>query len=136
MFRTLFMLICDYIHNSFCILIWWRLFCKIWPNFSSWLMLHKYMLFMCHQICLQLIFSYTFFYYPILNLKSVGLQFVCFFQNSIHNGVYPGHLWSLWILISLVAGVHFSGFKVPYDLVTKLMPWMPGYVTVSIFPYF
>ncbi|XP_031346630.1 carnitine O-palmitoyltransferase 1, liver isoform isoform X2 [Photinus pyralis] len=48
------------------------------------------------------------------------------FQNSIHNGVYPGHLWTLWVLISITAGIHFSGFKVPYDLVTKIMPYMRG----------
>lgn len=48
------------------------------------------------------------------------------FQNSVHNGVYPGHLWTLWLLISITAGIHFSGFKVPYDLVTKFMPYMRG----------
>ena len=48
------------------------------------------------------------------------------FQNSVHNGVYPGHLWTLWLLISITAGIHFSGFKVPYDLVTKIMPYMRG----------
>ncbi|GLV42745.1 withered [Carabus blaptoides fortunei] len=48
------------------------------------------------------------------------------FQNSIHNGVYPGHLWSLWLLISVTSAVHFSGFKVPYDLVNNIMPYLPG----------
>ncbi|KAF2879155.1 hypothetical protein ILUMI_27007 [Ignelater luminosus] len=48
------------------------------------------------------------------------------FQNSVHNGVYPGHLWSLWVLMSVVIGVHFSGRQVPYDLVAKVMPYMRG----------
>lgn len=47
-------------------------------------------------------------------------------QNSIQNGVYPGHPWTLWLLISITAGIHFSGFQVPFDLVTKIMPYMRG----------
>lgn len=28
--------------------------------------------------------------------------------------------------MTIVVGIHFSGFKVPYDLVAKIMPYMPG----------
>ncbi|XP_044734415.1 carnitine O-palmitoyltransferase 1, liver isoform isoform X2 [Chrysoperla carnea] len=48
------------------------------------------------------------------------------FHNSVHNGVYPAHLWSLWITMGIVMAVHFSGYKVPYDLVTKVMPLLPS----------
>nr|XP_022908383.1 carnitine O-palmitoyltransferase 1, liver isoform isoform X1 [Onthophagus taurus] len=53
------------------------------------------------------------------------------FMNSIHNGVYPAHLWTLWLTMSVVVAIHFSGFKVPYDLVAKIMPFLPGYESIS-----
>ncbi|CAH1371842.1 unnamed protein product [Tenebrio molitor] len=43
------------------------------------------------------------------------------FQNSIHNGVYPGHLWSLWLIFSVVSAVHFLGNAVPFDLAAKIL---------------
>ncbi|XP_017785605.1 PREDICTED: carnitine O-palmitoyltransferase 1, liver isoform isoform X2 [Nicrophorus vespilloides] len=48
------------------------------------------------------------------------------FMNSVHNGVYPAHLWTLWITMCITSAIHFSGYKVPYDLVTKVMPLLPG----------
>ncbi|KAK9738042.1 Carnitine O-palmitoyltransferase N-terminus [Popillia japonica] len=48
------------------------------------------------------------------------------FMNSVHNGVYPAQLWTLWLTMSIVIGIHFSGYKVPYDLVTKIMPLLPS----------
>ncbi|XP_044749779.1 carnitine O-palmitoyltransferase 1, liver isoform isoform X2 [Coccinella septempunctata] len=51
------------------------------------------------------------------------------FQNSIHNGVFPGHMWSLWILITLVTAVHFSGFKIPLDLTSIVLKLLPGCCT-------
>lgn len=48
------------------------------------------------------------------------------FQNSVHNGVYPAHLSTLWVTMSVVCAIHFSGYKVPYDLVAKIMPYLPG----------
>ncbi|XP_018327193.1 carnitine O-palmitoyltransferase 1, liver isoform isoform X2 [Agrilus planipennis] len=47
-------------------------------------------------------------------------------KNSIHNGVYPGHLESLWVAVAIVVSVHFCGYKVPYDLVEKILPLLPG----------
>ncbi|KAL3285273.1 hypothetical protein HHI36_019383 [Cryptolaemus montrouzieri] len=51
------------------------------------------------------------------------------FQNSIHNGVYPGHMWSLWMLVGLVTAVHFSGYKVPFDLTELVLKLLPGSCT-------
>ncbi|XP_045462962.1 carnitine O-palmitoyltransferase 1, liver isoform isoform X2 [Harmonia axyridis] len=51
------------------------------------------------------------------------------FQNSIHNGVFPGHMWSLWMLITLVTAVHFSGYKVPLDLTSLVLKILPGCCT-------
>ena len=48
------------------------------------------------------------------------------FQNGIRNGAYPAHLQSLWIVISIAAGLHFSGKKTPFDLVEKIRPLLPG----------
>ncbi|KAF9799184.1 hypothetical protein SFRURICE_006444 [Spodoptera frugiperda] len=41
------------------------------------------------------------------------------FRNSVHNGVYPGHLQSLYVLWTLLAAAHFAGFSVPFGLVQK-----------------
>ncbi|XP_064215846.1 carnitine O-palmitoyltransferase 1, liver isoform isoform X1 [Tribolium castaneum] len=43
------------------------------------------------------------------------------FQNSIHNGVYPGHLWSLWLIFSIVTAVHYMDRAVPFDLAAKFL---------------
>lgn len=48
------------------------------------------------------------------------------FSNSIHNGVYPAHLWSLWITMTIVAAVHLAGVKVPYDSVNVVLSILPG----------
>lgn len=48
------------------------------------------------------------------------------FQNSVHNGVYPGHLWTLWILMTFVSTLHFSGYKVPFDLNILVLKLLPG----------
>lgn len=47
------------------------------------------------------------------------------FMNSVHNGVYPAHLWTLWLTMTVISAIHFSGYKVPYDLVAKIMPILP-----------
>lgn len=48
------------------------------------------------------------------------------FQNNLKSGVYPASLGSLWLTISLVTAVHFAGYKVPYDLVGKVSPYLSG----------
>ncbi|GAB1863920.1 Carnitine O-palmitoyltransferase I, liver isoform [Camponotus japonicus] len=48
------------------------------------------------------------------------------FLNNLKSGVYPASLESLWITIMLVTAVHFAGYKVPYDLVGKVSPYLSG----------
>ncbi|XP_055301856.1 carnitine O-palmitoyltransferase 1, liver isoform-like isoform X1 [Sitodiplosis mosellana] len=47
-------------------------------------------------------------------------------RNSIHNGAYPVHLQSLWIIISIAAVLHFSGKETTFDLANQILPWLPG----------
>lgn len=51
------------------------------------------------------------------------------FKNSVLNGVYPGHLRSLWSLWVVMAAVYFTGYAVPFDLVNKMMAVMPRNTT-------
>ncbi|XP_041987683.1 carnitine O-palmitoyltransferase 1, liver isoform [Aricia agestis] len=48
------------------------------------------------------------------------------FRNSVNNGVYPGHLQSLYFLWALLVGAHFAGFHIPFGLVQKALAFMPG----------
>lgn len=48
------------------------------------------------------------------------------FQNNLKSGAYPASLGSLWLTISLVTAVHFAGYKVPFDLVGKVAPYLSG----------
>ncbi|GJQ68704.1 hypothetical protein Trydic_g17240 [Trypoxylus dichotomus] len=48
------------------------------------------------------------------------------FMNNVHNGIYPGRLWTLWIFMSVIMAIHYSGYKIPYDLVRKILPYLPG----------
>ncbi|XP_053623682.1 carnitine O-palmitoyltransferase 1, liver isoform [Plodia interpunctella] len=48
------------------------------------------------------------------------------FRNSVHNGVYPGHLQSLYVLWTLLVAAHFGGFNIPFGLVQKALTVMPG----------
>lgn len=47
-------------------------------------------------------------------------------SNGIRNGVYPAHLQSLWIVISIAAALHFSGRRTPLDIVNRIRPLLPG----------
>ncbi|CAH0546637.1 unnamed protein product [Brassicogethes aeneus] len=47
-------------------------------------------------------------------------------QNNIHNGVYPGHWASLWVLTSVVSALHFSEYPVPLNLPNKFLVFLPG----------
>lgn len=51
-------------------------------------------------------------------------SFVCF-QNGLRNGIYPAHVHSLWLAIGVAQAVHFGGYHVPFDLVNKMLPYMP-----------
>ncbi|XP_052746902.1 carnitine O-palmitoyltransferase 1, muscle isoform-like [Bicyclus anynana] len=48
------------------------------------------------------------------------------FRNSIHNGVYPGHLQSLYFLWTVLAAAHFAGFDIPFGLVQKALTLLPS----------
>ncbi|XP_049885922.1 carnitine O-palmitoyltransferase 1, liver isoform [Pectinophora gossypiella] len=52
------------------------------------------------------------------------------FRNSVHNGVYPGHLQSLYVLWTLLVAAHFGGFNIPFGLVQKALTIMPGHSTM------
>ncbi|KAG7313641.1 hypothetical protein JYU34_000799 [Plutella xylostella] len=53
------------------------------------------------------------------------------FRNSVHNGVYPGHLQSLYVLWSMLVAAHFSGLNIiPFGLVGKAMAILPGETAV------
>lgn len=47
------------------------------------------------------------------------------FKSKVKNGVYPAHLESLWLVIGLAAAIHFSGKRVPFDLVNVFLNMMP-----------
>lgn len=46
-------------------------------------------------------------------------------QNNVLNGVYPGHLQSLYVLWTLLVAAHFSNFNIPFGLVDKMITIMP-----------
>ncbi|XP_026497542.1 carnitine O-palmitoyltransferase 1, liver isoform [Vanessa tameamea] len=48
------------------------------------------------------------------------------FRNSIHNGVYPGHLQSLYFLWTVLVAAHFGGVNIPFGLVQKALTILPG----------
>ncbi|CAG4962324.1 unnamed protein product [Parnassius apollo] len=52
------------------------------------------------------------------------------FRNSVSNGVYPGHLQSLYFLWALLVAAHFGGFNIPFGLVQKALAILPGTSTM------
>lgn len=52
------------------------------------------------------------------------------FRNNVHNGVYPGHLQSLYVLWTLIVAAHFGGFNIPFGLVKKMQTFLPGESTM------
>ncbi|XP_053986791.1 carnitine O-palmitoyltransferase 1, liver isoform isoform X1 [Hylaeus volcanicus] len=48
------------------------------------------------------------------------------FLNNLRSGIYPASLQSLWFTVAIVIAVHFTGYKVPYDLVGKTAPYLSG----------
>lgn len=60
----------------------------------------------------------------ISGLKSWRKRFVRY-KIKVHNGVYPAHLESLWIVLAIVMALHFSSYRVPYDLTDDLVAMLP-----------
>ncbi|XP_069365089.1 carnitine O-palmitoyltransferase 1, liver isoform [Maniola hyperantus] len=52
------------------------------------------------------------------------------FRNSIHNGVYPGHLQSLYFLWTVLVAAHFAGLNIPFGLVQKALTILPSNSTL------
>uniref|UniRef100_A0A0K8TTA0 carnitine O-palmitoyltransferase n=1 Tax=Tabanus bromius TaxID=304241 RepID=A0A0K8TTA0_TABBR len=50
-------------------------------------------------------------------------------RNGIRNGVYPAHLQSLWLVIAIALGLHFTSSHVPFNLVKRILPHLPGDTT-------
>lgn len=50
---------------------------------------------------------------------------IAHFKSKVRNGVYPAHVESLWLIMGLVMGVHFSQQAFPYDLVNFFLHFMP-----------
>uniref|UniRef100_A0A182SKJ0 carnitine O-palmitoyltransferase n=1 Tax=Anopheles maculatus TaxID=74869 RepID=A0A182SKJ0_9DIPT len=48
------------------------------------------------------------------------------FRTGVRNGVYPAHLQSLWLVIAIAVGLHFTKRHVPFDLVNKWLSVLPG----------
>ncbi|CAG9856114.1 unnamed protein product [Phyllotreta striolata] len=48
------------------------------------------------------------------------------FQNSIHNGVYPGHYRYLFLLMGLVTAMAWMDVSVPFDVTNKLLRVLPS----------
>ncbi|XP_049288808.1 carnitine O-palmitoyltransferase 1, liver isoform isoform X1 [Anopheles funestus] len=48
------------------------------------------------------------------------------FRTGVRNGVYPAHLQSLWLVIAIAIGLHFTQRHVPFDLVAKWLSILPG----------
>ncbi|XP_055378355.1 carnitine O-palmitoyltransferase 1, liver isoform isoform X2 [Condylostylus longicornis] len=47
-------------------------------------------------------------------------------RNGIRNGVYPAHIQSLWLITAIAAGLHYSGRQVPFNLVNRILPYLPS----------
>jgi carnitine O-palmitoyltransferase 1, liver isoform len=59
-------------------------------------------------------------------LRSWKKRFIQF-KIKVRNGAYPAHLESLWVIISIVTVLHFSSYKMPYNIVNNLFGLMPRY---------
>ncbi|CAH1113236.1 unnamed protein product [Psylliodes chrysocephalus] len=47
------------------------------------------------------------------------------FQNSIHNGVYPGHYRYLFLLMGLVTAFQWIGISVPFNITDRFLQILP-----------
>ncbi|KAG4073892.1 hypothetical protein HA402_014097 [Bradysia odoriphaga] len=48
------------------------------------------------------------------------------FRNGIRNGVFPAHIQSLYILISIALGLHVTGKQAPFNLTNLILPLLPA----------
>ncbi|XP_068081222.1 carnitine O-palmitoyltransferase 1, liver isoform isoform X2 [Anabrus simplex] len=48
------------------------------------------------------------------------------FKNSLKNGVYPAPMHSLWGIVAIFTGMHFSGHKTVSNIVNKIVLHLPG----------
>lgn len=48
-------------------------------------------------------------------------------QNGLRNGIYPAHLQSLWLVVAVAAGLHFTGRRAPFDLTNKILSIIPSH---------
>ncbi|XP_055635447.1 carnitine O-palmitoyltransferase 1, liver isoform isoform X2 [Toxorhynchites rutilus septentrionalis] len=48
------------------------------------------------------------------------------FRAGVHNGVYPAHLQSLWLVIAVAIALHFTQRHVPFNLVNNFLKILPG----------
>uniref|UniRef100_T1E1Y6 carnitine O-palmitoyltransferase n=1 Tax=Psorophora albipes TaxID=869069 RepID=T1E1Y6_9DIPT len=48
------------------------------------------------------------------------------FRSGVRNGVYPAHLQSLWLVIAIAIGLHFTQRQAPFNLVNKFLAILPG----------
>uniref|UniRef100_T1GPK9 Uncharacterized protein n=1 Tax=Megaselia scalaris TaxID=36166 RepID=T1GPK9_MEGSC len=47
-------------------------------------------------------------------------------RNGIRNGVFPAHIQSLWLITAIAIGLHFTGYQVPFNLVNRILPYLPS----------
>ncbi|KAL5289699.1 CPT1A family protein [Megaselia abdita] len=50
-------------------------------------------------------------------------------RNGIRNGVFPAHIQSLWLITAIAIGLHFTGHNVPFNLVNKVILYVPNHST-------
>jgi len=54
------------------------------------------------------------------------------FRSGVRNGLYPAHLESLWVVLAIVLGLHFTVNKVPYNLVNRFASHLPRYFITTV----
>lgn len=50
-------------------------------------------------------------------------------RNGVRNGVFPAHIQSLWLITAIAIGLHFTGYNVPFNLVNKILVYLPNHST-------
>ena len=57
-------------------------------------------------------------------LRSWKKRFIRY-KAKVHNGVYPAHLESLWVIMCVITAFHFSSYQMPFDLINKSVKYLP-----------
>lgn len=47
-------------------------------------------------------------------------------RNGVRNGVFPAHIQSLWLITAIAIGLHFTGYNTPFNLVYKVVSYLPN----------